>query len=593
MALLLIVGFGGLLLAGLLGARQGLELRQAQRATAVAEHFQQGLRYLGSGQRTLAKAEFARVLELEPDHQAALVHLRELEEKGMSVGAPTATPLPTPTPQSTPTPSSATSPTSALDELLADARQLFEQQRWEEAALRLEQLRALAPDYEPQTVTGLLFQAYYRRGLQLVQGDHLEAALRSFDRALTLRPDDVEVREQRELAALYVAGIGTWGADWQRTIATFTELFNRRPDYRDAQQRLFDAYREYGEALAHKEQWCAAAEQYGGALAVRDDPEVARLWEEAEYLCRTATPTPTPTPSVVPTATVSITMTLIPEITPLPTRPLAGEGHIAFGYFNQERGQEEVWLVPVGGGEPMLLTEQASQPALSPDGTYVAFRSHRSDMAGLVIMPVTGGEWQRLTHYVEDSVPAWSPDGTRLAFASNREGDRRWRIYHVWADGQSPATKLTFGHAPAWSPDGTRIVYQGCDAQGNLCGLWAMNPDDGTSEPLTDVPGDTAPAWSPDGTRLAFASYERSGNWELYLLDLASGEVTVLAPHPANDGLPAWSPDGTRLAFLSDRAGIWAIFVLDLREGEAAPVRLVDIPSDYDDWLSAQISWGP
>ena len=588
LSLVLILGLGGLVLAGVLGLRHGLEQRQAQQATAVAGHFQRALRYLDSGELALAQAELARVLELAPEHEGALAQLRELEEAAARRQTPTATAIFTPTP--VPTPPPGTPQMSALDALFAEARQLFEQQQWEEAALRLEQLRTLAPDYQPQAVEEMLFQAHYQHGLQLAQADHLEAALRSFDQALALRPDDAAAQEERELTALYAAGIGTWGADWKKTIATFGELYRRRPDYRDVARRLLDAYRQYGDALARKTQWCEAAGQYAAALTVQDDPEIVRLRDEADYACRTATPTPSAAPT--PLATAPVTTTVIPGLTPLPTRPIVGEGHIAFSAFNEETGQEEIWLLPAGGGERVLLAEPASQPALSPDGAWVAFRSQREDMLGLAIMPVSGGAWQRVTNYVEDSVPAWSPDSQRLAFASNREGDRKWRIYHVWADGQNPATMLAFGRALAWSPDGQRIVYQGCDTQGNNCGLRIVNADDGSSTPLTDVPGDTAPAWSPDGRRVAFASYTRDGNWELYLLDLASGAVRALAPHPANDGMPAWSPDGRKLAFLSDRDGMWAIFVLEV-DSETAPVRLVEIPGDYEDWLSAQISWGP
>ena len=593
-ALVLIIGLGGLLLAGMLGVRHGLEERQAQQATAVARHFQRGQQYLGSGESALAEAEFAHVLELEPEHEAALAHLRDLEEAEMSVATPAPSPgtvEPTPRPRAPTPPGAPPTNTGALDALFDEARQQLEQEQWEEAALRLEQLRTIAPDYQSQAVADMLFAARYQHALQLAQAEHLEAALRSFEKALVLRPGDAEVQDQRDLVALYAQGVGTWGGNWKKTIATFAELHARRPDYRDVEQRLFDAYREYGEALARKEQWCTAAQQYAGALEVRDDPEVARLADEAEFLCRTATPTPTPGPT--PTATVPVTTTAVAGITPLPRRPVVGEGHIAFGSFNEGTGQNEVWLLPAGEGELALLATQASQPALSPDGMFVAFRSQRSDMLGLAVMPMAGGEWQRITHYLEDSVPAWSPDGQRLAFASNREGDRRWRIYHVWANGQATATVLAFGRAPAWSPDGIRVAYQGCNAEGSRCGLWTKNLDDGSSAPLTDVPGDTTPAWSPDGRQLAFASHERNGNWELYLLDLSSGEVSVLAPHAANDGLPAWSPDGTRLAFLSDRDGVWAIFVLNTSEKRTEPVRLVDISGDYDDWLSAQISWEP
>lgn len=59
---------------------------------------------------------------------------------------------------------------------------------------------------------------------------------------------------------------------------------------------------------------------------------------------------------------------------------------------------------------------------------------------------------------------------------------------------------------------------------------------------------DITPAASPDGQRLAFTS-NRSGFWDLYLLDLESGEVTQLTNTPEYEGAPTWSPDGTFMAF--------------------------------------------
>jgi TolB protein len=72
--------------------------------------------------------------------------------------------------------------------------------------------------------------------------------------------------------------------------------------------------------------------------------------------------------------------------------------------------------------------------------------------------------------------------------------------------------------------------------------------------PLTRITAgdwdDITPSPSPNGEKIAFAS-NRSGSWDLYLLDLASGDVTQLTNTPDYEGAPTWSPDGSFIAFES------------------------------------------
>ena len=59
---------------------------------------------------------------------------------------------------------------------------------------------------------------------------------------------------------------------------------------------------------------------------------------------------------------------------------------------------------------------------------------------------------------------------------------------------------------------------------------------------------DVQPAANPAGSQLAFAS-DRSGQWDLYLLDLQTGETEQLSDDEAYDGRPSWSADGAWLAY--------------------------------------------
>jgi Tol biopolymer transport system component len=85
-----------------------------------------------------------------------------------------------------------------------------------------------------------------------------------------------------------------------------------------------------------------------------------------------------------------------------------------------------------------------------------------------------------------------------------------------------------------------------------------MNADGSNQRNLTQHPAlDTKPSWSPDGHRLAFAS-SRSGLWEIYVIDISSGEVEQLTDSTKVDGYassPSWSPDGKHIAYELARNG--------------------------------------
>ena len=86
------------------------------------------------------------------------------------------------------------------------------------------------------------------------------------------------------------------------------------------------------------------------------------------------------------------------------------------------------------------------------------------DVATKAVVQATSGDF-------DDQEPAWSPDGTLLAFRSNRslpDPDRTYdsNIWVVAADNTDKGTHLTqvttnpgSDVAPAWSPDGKWIVY--------------------------------------------------------------------------------------------------------------------------------------
>ena len=117
-----------------------------------------------------------------------------------------------------------------------------------------------------------------------------------------------------------------------------------------------------------------------------------------------------------------------------------------------------------------------------------------------------------------------------------------WTLTRAFAGEPAPRPALS---QPAVSPDGSRIVFA---AGGDL---WMVPVNGGTASLLVSDPAtESRPLFSPDGSRLAFVS-TRTGNGDIYVLTLATGELTRLTWDDEADQLDAWSRDGRWIYFSS------------------------------------------
>jgi len=207
-----------------------------------------------------------------------------------------------------------------------------------------------------------------------------------------------------------------------------------------------------------------------------------------------------------------------------------------------------VWL-PSGSGVIVTLKDtMAPQPDDAPK-VYDRIR-YKSDEGGLLDMrrkhlwlvplePIQGeprkltdGDW-------DDTQPAVSPDGTRVAFTSNRTADRdRNTVSDIWTTplaGGAPVRVTTergqYTNA-SWSPDGASITClgtvdavgagarntrvwrfpQGGGAGSDLLGDWDRTTG---SRVMGDIRGETAalaPVWTRDGRILFIGSDQGTAN---------------------------------------------------------------------------------
>jgi len=574
-----------LILGGIvLGVYQGLQERTARRQAEVEKHYQQALTYAENDNIELAIAELNQTLTLNPAHREARDLLSRLKEEEAQQQSRTPTPLPLLTTESA---------QEAADQLYQQVQDLTLQGDWEAAINLLQQIRTLAPTYQPTLISDALYNANYELGLRLASEGRFADALHAFDEALVERPNDPAVTAEWEKVSLYLSLKENAPDTYEDNIVILTRLYNLDPAFADVKERLYSTYRAYGDYLAGQEAWCLAGPRYRSAAEITPGDEIDALARAAELKCKIAqqpTPTPTTPPLTAETPlTAAATLTATAIATDV-TGVAGGSGHLYFDRFNPASNLWEIIALAPASGEETILLSNGVQPAVSPDGAVLVYVSLLPDSAGLHAFSLVTGEDLRLTTYAEDVLPRWGGGAQEFVFASQRSGDRRWQVFIGFADGKGEAVPVSDGRTAALSAQNDFIVYQGTDPQGNNPGLYSIPRAGGEPLRLTDHESDRSPALSPDD-RVAFMT-ARNGSWDIWIVPL-SGETPAapLIASPANDGLPVWSPDGAQVAFVSDRDGSWGVYIAGA-DGQS-PVRVADWGSNRPDWLLGQLSWGP
>ena len=234
----------------------------------------------------------------------------------------------------------------------------------------------------------------------------------------------------------------------------------------------------------------------------------------------------------------------------------------------------------------------ARHPALSPDGTQLAF-DWRGD---IWVVPVEGGKARALTdHVARDANPRWSPDGKEIAFSSDRHGNLD--IFVVDLDGGAPE-RLTFhshwDRIYDWNPDG-QTIYFGAWRGGRERIIYAVPRSGGRPVRVTGDRGFNAVV-SPDGKWIAYVRgytnwwrrhYRGPANREIWVRALAGGESDRITQWDGHDDQPRWSADGHALFFQSEREdGVRNLYRQALRfdgdrvEPTGAPVKLTNVAGD-------------
>jgi eukaryotic-like serine/threonine-protein kinase len=243
------------------------------------------------------------------------------------------------------------------------------------------------------------------------------------------------------------------------------------------------------------------------------------------------------------------------------------------------------------------LTDQPGTeyfPSLAPDGNSFVYATRISGNLDLVLQRVGGRNTTVLTPNTssDESEPAFSPSGDRIAFRSNREPAG---IYIMEATGENVRLAIADGHHPSWSPDGAEIVYStiGREVPATRTSvpsaLWVVNLKTGTKRLLTQTDA-IQPSWSPHGQRIAYWFMPPNvGRSDIATIPSGGGEPVVVTRDAATNWNPVWSPDGKFLYFASDRKGNMSFWRVEIDEATGqvrGDPEAVATPSTFNRHLS-------
>ncbi len=198
---------------------------------------------------------------------------------------------------------------------------------------------------------------------------------------------------------------------------------------------------------------------------------------------------------------------------------------LAISHFTYEDATSRIYIVPLKGGTPLLVTEKGPSylHGWSPDGKRLAYCAERSGQYDIYTIAVNGGAEMQLTNLPGlDDGPEYSPDGQHIWFNSTRTG--LMQVWRMDTDGSHP-THMVKEDANCWfphvSPDGNWVVYI------------AYGKDD------------VAPGDHPANKQVSLRLVPTLGGESRTLLNLFGGQGTI--------NVNSWSPDNRTIAFVSYR----------------------------------------
>ncbi len=260
--------------------------------------------------------------------------------------------------------------------------------------------------------------------------------------------------------------------------------------------------------------------------------------------------------------------------------PLPNEKAVKPGSPDVRKSVNNIYRIPVGGGQPTQVTRHASGnlfwPSMSSDGKVIVYEEN----FGIWKLDVASGKTSEIrieistdekeneleAEAVSNEVDAFdvSPSGRRAVISARGQiltiATERGDITRV-----APDKMASRNQTPKWSFDGKYLAFVS-DRSGRD-EIWISDPDGQGLKRITDLDNEKgALVWTPDSKSLLYTAADK----KLYGYSVADGKTTVITSSDlARVGSVSVSPDSKWVAFSKqDRTVRSHVYIAPIAGGE-------------------------
>ncbi|HET8872357.1 MAG TPA: hypothetical protein VFM83_01605 [Gaiellaceae bacterium] len=288
-------------------------------------------------------------------------------------------------------------------------------------------------------------------------------------------------------------------------------------------------------------------------------------------------------------ALVAVSVVATSSAADTPNGPIFFFGSRSADYFT------EIYSVAADGSGRANLTRNPAADggaAVSPDGSRIAFVTHRDGFDAIYVMDADGSGHRQVvgrlpigTYRIES--PVWAPTGRRLVFMAIQPPVGSFfesRLLYS-ADVASGRVSLLdgtgCGGGAAFSPDGRYVAFAIVECKSGTGGVRVVRPDGSAAR---TVGSGSLVGWAPKGARILFLRNTRNRKIQhVATVDPFGRRRWELRGAAATAA--AWSPGGGLIAFSRSagrRSGVYVV-----RPGARRARRVLVLAK------SASIAWSP